>query len=417
MSPSAGPPVVIVGAGLAGLACAWELQQQNIPYRIFEASDGPGGRVRTDSVDGFLLDRGFQVYLTAYPEGQRVLDANALQFRRFLPGALIRYRGRFHRVMDPWRQPFAALASLLNPVGSMADKLRVARLRAASLSGSVDDLLNRPETTSLECLRAYGFSDSMIERFFRPFFAGIMLDSTLTVSSRMLEFVFRMMATGDTVLPANGMGAIPRFLAGRLPAATLEFNRRVLALTPQSVLLEGGESVAARAVVVATDGPTAGRLLPDLPAVSSRPVTCLYFAWDAPLPIKEPIIAFDGQAEGLIHNLCFPSLVAPSYAPPGRHLLGVTVLGLPNLSDPELTATVRRQLLAWFGPDAESATLLRIYRLAHAHPVPHPPGVFARPPRHPSGVWLTGDHCFFPSIQAALVHGRRSAEALASSLS
>ncbi|MFN9431449.1 MAG: FAD-dependent oxidoreductase, partial [Acidobacteriota bacterium] len=99
-------PVAIVGAGLAGLGCALELQRRNIPFQLFEASDSPGGRVRTDSVDGFLLDRGFQVYLTAYPEGQQLLDYPSLQFGRFLPGAMVRLDGRFHRVMDPWREPF-----------------------------------------------------------------------------------------------------------------------------------------------------------------------------------------------------------------------------------------------------------------------------------------------------------------------
>lgn len=180
-------PVLIVGAGLAGLACALELHNKGIEFVIHEASDGPGGRVRTDFVNGFQLDRGFQVYLTAYPEGRRVLNYEALNFGRFSPGAMVRLSGRFHRVMDPWREPFLALSQILNPVGSMKDKLLVARLRAVSLAGTPDDLLQKPETTSMKALQGYGFSQNMIERFFRPFFGGIMLDSQLQVSSRMLE--------------------------------------------------------------------------------------------------------------------------------------------------------------------------------------------------------------------------------------
>lgn len=249
-----GPDVVVVGGGLAGLACALHLSEAGVSVRLLEASDGVGGRVRTDVVEGFRLDRGFQVLLTAYPETRRVLDYEALELRPFLPGALVRRDGRFHELSDPWRRPSRVLLVLLSGVGTFADRLRVARYRARVLAGSLGDLFLRPETTALERLRNEGFSDTMIDAFFRPFFGGVLLDRGLAASSRMLDFVFRMMAAGDTALPAAGMGAIPEQIARRLPEGTVRLRARVTSVSPHEVRLESGEAIAARAVVVATAG-------------------------------------------------------------------------------------------------------------------------------------------------------------------
>lgn len=196
--------VIIVGAGLAGLACARTLHQAGLPFLLLEAADGLGGRVRTDRVEGFLLDRGFQVLQTAYPEAKRVLDYRALDLRAFAPGALVYFDGRLHRVADPWRQPQYLPATLLSPIGTLADKLRVARLRWRACRGGVDELFRRPETTTWEALRGQGFSASIIERFFRPFFSGVFFDRELAATSRMFEFVFRMLAGRRRPCPPGG---------------------------------------------------------------------------------------------------------------------------------------------------------------------------------------------------------------------
>ena len=184
--------VLIVGAGLAGLCCARALQKQGVDFLVLEAADGVGGRIRTDVVDGFRLDRGFQVFLTSYPEAKAVLDYDALDLKPFWPGALVRFRSKFHELADPGRRTFTAMNSVFSPIGSMADKLRVARLRARTLRGSIEDRFRDPETTSLQMLRDCGFSPSMIDRFFKPFLGGIFLDPELQTSSRMLSFLFRM---------------------------------------------------------------------------------------------------------------------------------------------------------------------------------------------------------------------------------
>jgi phytoene dehydrogenase-like protein len=411
------PPVVVVGAGLAGLACALHLSEAGVPVRLLEASDGVGGRVRTDVVEGFRLDRGFQVLLTAYPETRRVLDYAALDLKPFLPGALVRREGRFHELSDPWRRPSRLVSTLLCDVGTLADRLRIARYRARVRSGSLSALFSRPETTALGRLRGEGFSEPMIDAFFRPFFGGVLLDRGLSASSRMLDFVFRMMAEGEVALPAEGMGAIPEQIARRLPEGAVRLGARVASLTPREVRLESGETTAARAVVVATEGPEAARLTGQLAAPASRSATTLYFAAGR-APIAEPTLILDGNGRGPVNNLCFPSQVAPSYAPAGAALVSASVLEGPD--GPEaLEPAARAQLTEWFGAEVERWRLLRTYRIPHAQPDQTPPALepVERPVELAGGLFVCGDHRDTASLHGALVSGRRAAEAVGRAVS
>ena len=224
--------VVIVGAGLAGLCCAQDLTRAGIECRILESSDGVGGRVRTDQVDGFRLDRGFQILLTAYPEVRHRLDLAALQLATFEPGAVIRVDGGFHRVADPLRRPLLVAATLRAPVGSLADKVRLARLVLDVRTRRVGDLLRRPETTTAVRLSRAGFSDRMVETFWRPLFSGIQLDPDLDVSSRRFDVILRMLATGATAVPRRGMGAVPVQVAGTLPEGCVHLGTRVTGVAP-----------------------------------------------------------------------------------------------------------------------------------------------------------------------------------------
>jgi phytoene dehydrogenase-like protein len=421
MSASSGVfsrPVTIVGAGLAGLTCAVELNRAGIPIRLLEASDGIGGRVRTDQVEGFRLDRGFQVFFPAYPEAQRLLDLAALDLRPFEPGALIRAAERFHKVLDPFRRPMEALAGLMAPVGTLTDKLGVLRLRSEALAMSLETIFSLPERTAEAVLREAGISDLMLDRFFRPFLGSIFLDRSLGTSSRMFYFVYRMLAGGDTTLPAQGMGAIPAQLADRLPAGVIQFRSRVARVARIGdefwIILANGDRLSADVVVVATEGAVASRLTGAFPAPEPRAVTCLYFAAEK-APVEEPLLVLDGDGRGPVTTLCVPSRVAPAYAPPGAHLISAAVLGNPAETDEVLEAAVREQLGGWFGgSEVASWRHLRTYRIPLAL-FDQCPGVLepaSRPVRLQPGLYVCGDHVENASINGAMAAGRRAAEAV-----
>ncbi len=409
--------VVVVGAGMAGLSCALRLRERGLRPLVLETADRPGGRVRTDSMEGYRLDRGFQVLLTAYPEARRCFDYKALRLRRFAPGALVFAGGRFHRVSDPWRRPWQAVATLFSPVGSTAEKLRVLALRNRARQGSLAELRERPARTTLEHLLEAGISGSLLTRFFRPFLGGIFLERELVTSSRMFEFVFRMFAEGPAALPTAGMGSLATALVDRLPGETVRYGARVEAVDDGEVTLSTGERVPARATVVAVEGPEAARLVGDPPPPEGRGVTCLYFAADR-APLREPILVLDGEGTGPVNNLCVPSAVAPEYAPEGKSLVSASVLGLPAASDADLERAVRAQLGRWFGPQVEAWRHLRTYRIAYALPDQRPECLdpVERPARVHRWLFVCGDCRDTGSLQGALSSGRRAAEAVAESL-
>src|SRR5215207_3907389 len=374
--------VYVVGAGLAGLRCARRLHDKGVAATVLEATDGVGGRVRTDRVEDFLLDRGFQALLTAYPEAREALDYRELEPHPFYPGAMVRTGGRFVTVADPFRRRWDGLRTVLAPVGGLGDKLKVASLRRQVVAGSLEELFARPETTTREALAAHGLSDTIVDRFFRPLFGGVLLDRELGTSSRMFEFVYRMLSLGDVALPTRGMGAIGQQLAGGLPPDCVRLGQRVTAVGDGGLTLADGEKLPARAVVVATDGPTASELLGgEPPAPGSVAACCLYFAADR-APVDEPVIVLDGDGEGPVNNLCVPSAVAPTYAPPGAALISAAVLHRPGLpKGPDLEAAVLGQLADWFGSGVVAWRHLKTYHIPHAPPAPPPP---PRPaPRHP----------------------------------
>jgi phytoene dehydrogenase-like protein len=409
-------PVAIVGAGVAGLACALQLGQSGVAAQIFEASDRVGGRVRTDRVDGFAIDRGFQVLSTAYPEAKALLDLAALRLGRFAPGARVRIGGRFTNFVDPSRRPSDLPELLGSPVMPLTDQLRVAAFRLHTTRGSLAALYERPEQSALERLRARGFSDAAIEHFFRPFFAGVFLERELASSSRFLEFAFRHFALGDATLPADGMEAIPRQLAARLPADTIRVNAPVEAVEAGGVRVAGTRAESS-AVVVATDGETARGLVPTLPAVRHNATVCLSFAADGD-PVRAPMLVLDAERSGPVNHLCVPSAVSPSYAPAGQALVSASVIGAPGESDLELARAARTQLRGWFGAEVDDWRLIRADRIPLAIPQQLPGSLqpAERDVRVGPRLFVCGDHRDMASLHGALRSGRRAAAAVCAAL-
>jgi phytoene dehydrogenase-like protein len=409
--------IVIIGAGIAGLSCARRLHAAGIPFCILEASGRIGGRVKTDRIDGFLLDHGFQVLQDAYPEARRQLDYEALNLRSFAPGVIIRADGRFHRLADPRRMPQFLKETLRAPIGTFSDRLKLVQLSRRVGRGSLSDLFEQPDMLTMDFLRTAGFSETMIRRFFKPFFSGVCLDPHIRVSSNFFQFVFRMFVKGDATLPAGGMAAIPKQLAAGFPDGAVRTGARVASVGEGHVRLESGEDLKARAVVVATDGPETTRLLGTGEAITSRPVTCVYYSANRP-PVKEPFLVLNADDSDAVHSLSVPSLVAPTYAPAGQALISVVVLGYQDVRDNALEKKVKNQLSGWFGSAVADWQFLKAYRIRHAlsdqvpplHNPTVPVGQIKR------GIYVCGEYRSAPSIQWSLVSGRQAAEALMADL-
>ena len=398
-------PVVVVGAGLAGLACARRLQAAGTPVVVLEASDGVGGRVRTDVVDGMLLDRGFQVHNTGYPEARRVLDHDALDLRAFSAGALVRLGDRLHRVGDPRRLPTWAPSTALAPIGSVKDKAVIARLAAEAALRSPDALLDRPETTTCAALRDRGLSDTAIDRFVRPFLSGVFLEDELSTSSRFFDLVWRSFVLGTQCVPAGGHG--------RDPGAARAGARRAARQPGRAGRRPRGphrrERLDAQPSSSRRGARTPRRLLPGLPAPATRTVTTHYHLADEP-PVREPAIVLDAERAGPVANTVVLTNAAPSYAP-GRHLVSSSTL---KTGTPE--PAVRQHLSRLYGVDTSRWEHVAAYEVTDALPVQDPPVGRLRKPVRVDGRYVCGDHRDSASIQGALVSGRRAADAVLADL-
>ena len=411
--------VVIVGAGMAGLTAARALQRQGIRISIYEASDGVGGRVRTDVVDGFRLDRGFQVLFDAYPAVQRWLDLAQLDLAAFDPGAVIVRGGRSSILTDPlrdWRHTWPAFRS---DAATLSDKLRVLLLSLQCRQRSIADIRAGTDDTTVAYLRRFGFSEQSIDRFFRPFYGGIFLDRGLHTSAKCFLFDFKMLAMGRTVVPAMGMGAMSQQLASGLgDGVTIHLQQRIAGLVREDDRVVGirradGETVLADAVILATAALEVAQIagLP-VPTTAMGTVT-LYWEGDHALTTQRKLW-LNANDDAFVNNAAPLTVVAPSYAPAGRHLLSATVLGVPDLSDAELFARAENDLLELCGPAVQHYRRLRMYRIPYAQ-FAQPPGIHPTLPANRTvypGLYVAGEFTEASSINAAMISGEKAARAL-----
>ena len=454
--------VCIVGGGVSGLTAAITSKSggpRNDRVILLESSTSVGGRVQSDvTVDGITLDRGFAVFIEEYPFSKQLLDYDGLKLRKFLPGALVKLSNndRLARVADPLRQPMDIFAALSADIGSLTDKIKVLPLVFHVKMSTIEELFEEPETNTLSALRdRWGFSDDMIDKFFKPFLEGIYLAPLEEQSSRMFSFVFKMFSDGAATLPADGMGTISKQLAAKATSVGVDIrtNNVVSRISKEKsgfkIECSGGDIIS-KSVIVATDGPTARKLLATVDGLNGlsmegeqtqRSVGCLYYSFEGKAPVEEPILILNGIGSSRgnelnpVNNVCFPSVVSQDYTPFGTGLCSVTVLkdamALFKGRDGDLDLIVRKQISTWFPNHSESIMkkwkLERIYRIENAQPSqlsgPRPANTNGGRPcdsfcgtQLPHGLFVCGDHVATATLNGALESGVNAGNAAKSIL-
>ncbi|MFE0677342.1 NAD(P)/FAD-dependent oxidoreductase [Streptomyces sp. NPDC058867] len=395
--------VLVVGAGVAGLACARDLLDAGVGVRVLEASDDVGGRMRADRVDGFVVDRGFQVFNTSYPQVRRRMVLRDLRLRPFTPGVLVHDPSGRLRFSDPTRRPGTLPDLLPGRLAGARDMAALGALCARDMLAPTRLLKRSADTTTRTALAQAGVSEALVERFFRPFLSGVFLEDELVTSGRFFHLVWRSMLRGTLCLPTDGIGAVPHALATALPADTVRLETPVAGLTDTGLLTAAGAELPARAVVVATGPGPVAELLPEVDLPDYRVVTT--YSHVAPRsPLGEPTLLVDSRRRFL--NTVVLSDVVPSYAPAGHALIATSVLG----HDTEgRERQVREALGEAYGTGTEGWDLLTVRTVVDALPAMAPPLPLSRTTRVAPGRYVCGDHRATGSVQGAMASGARAA--------
>jgi hypothetical protein len=397
--------IAIVGGGIAGLTAAFVLTKAGRQVLLFEKSDQIGGRMRTDSLEGFQLDRGFQVFLTAYSEAQKVLDYHALNLGIFDPGAMIlRHNKKQTGVWDIMRMPGKLFDLVFNDLAAPSDLYRIWSLRSMLRKMTISQILTQPEKTTLAFLKDFGFSNRIIDQFFKPFYTGIFLENDLTTSSRMFCFVFKMFGEGDAALPAGGIQQIPKQLAAQLPEGTVYIDTEVHAIGAHFVNTNRGRFDVS-AVIVAAD--FANR------CKNWHETGVFYFSADES-PFKDKAIGLVPDDAGLVNSISVLSDVATGYAPNNKSLISIALKSWPKAhTEAQMLARVREELIKVV-PTSKAWRFLKSYHVSKALPENSRLKSLPDPSLLPDseGVFHCGDHLVFGSVNAAMLSGRLAAEAV-----
>ncbi len=408
-------PIAIIGAGAAGLVAARHLEAAGHAPVLFEAGDRPGGRLVTDRADGFTFDRGFQVLLTAYPENKHYLDYDALQLRTLTAGARVHTESGSFVLRDPRRQPLRALGTVFAPVGSLGDKFRLLKLVAELVRTSPADCFKGYETqTTQNYLTAtLGFSERMVERFFRPFFGGIYLEQELRTPAGEFRFILKMFAEGQAALPAAGIQAVGEQLAAALPRTDLRYRTPVAAVLDNGTrlrLADGSDVTCAATIIAAPPAPLLSSLRGQ--EIKWRSTTNLYFHQPGSAEV-EPLLRLVSRPAALLNTFTPISAAAPEYNTNGGILWSATLR--QSVDEPDSAATAAtRELAELLGIPATDLNYLRGYTVREAlpeldHSIHHHQPQSSRLTER---IFLAGDHQLNGSLDAAMRSGRLAAEAV-----
>ena len=400
------PSIHIIGGGISGLIAARVLEEHGLSATIIEATDRLGGRVKTDVVDGYSLDHGFQVLLTAYPAAKKYLDFDALALQEFLPGSAIFKNGKQKIIGDPLRNLSLLLPTLFSGIGTVNDKLKILALNRRLKKKSIQNIFAEKEQTTLVYLENIGFSEAIITNFFTPFFSGIFLENKLDTSSRMFEFVYKMFGEGNAALPKDGIQAIPKQLFEKLKSTTCVFNTKVKSVENGSIKLESGETLKSNFTIIATQ---ASGLVSNLKNQATLWKSCdtLYFEV-AKREIKKPLIGLIAAPNALINNIFYHTSLQTS-ATATKELLSVTVIDRQNLTNKQLVAEVQKELKELCNID--SCTFIKQYNIPMALPNLQDIQYEMLPSetRLTETIFLAGDTQLNGSLNAAMIAGERAA--------
>ena len=400
------PSIHIIGGGISGLIAARVLEEYGLSATIIEATDRLGGRVKTDVVDGYSLDHGFQVLLTAYPAAKKYLDFDALALQEFLPGSAIFKNGKQKIIGDPLRNLSLLLPTLFSGIGTVNDKLKILALNRRLKKKSIQNIFAEKEQTTLAYLENIGFSETIITDFFIPFFSGIFLENKLDTSSRMFEFVYKMFGEGNAALPKDGIQAIPKQLFEKLKSTTCIFNTKVKSVENGSIILESGETLKSNFTIIATQ---ASGLVSNLKNQATLWKSCdtLYFEV-AKREIKKPLIGLIAAPNALINNIFYHTSLQTS-ATATKELLSVTVIDRQNLTNKQLVTEVQKELKELCNIDY--CTFIKQYNIPMALPKLQDIQYEMLPSetRLTETIFLAGDTQLNGSLNAAMIAGERAA--------
>ncbi|EMF55538.1 NAD(P)/FAD-dependent oxidoreductase [Streptomyces bottropensis] len=432
--------VIVVGAGVAGLAAAAHLTRAGLRTTVLEAAPAVGGRMSTEKIDGFRLDRTTRLLSTSYPELRRTPGLDRLPLRAFAPGILLHADGRHQRAgaapvlrsargaltaaralasaprlpRNQGRSPARSSGTRPGRLGAPADQSRLAMALARLAATAPERLLTRVEVPAAQALTARGFPPRTIDGFVRPLLAALLADPALETSSRCADLALHTFATGRLCIPEGGADTLPELLAAALPPGSVRTGVQVTAISTTSVTTAHHGELTCRAVVLATDARSAAELLPGLRVPRFHPVTVLHHATDEP-PLTEPALLLDADRSGPVSHTAVVSQVDPSRAPAGRALITSTVLGTPP--DPaHLDATVRAQLARLYRTSTTRWELLAAHHVPEAVPAMPAPHDLRRPVRLLAGLYVCGDHRDTSTVQGALHSARRAAHAVLTDL-
>ena len=400
------PEIHIIGGGISGLIAATVLEQHGLRPTIIEASDRFGGRVKTDIVEGYSLDHGFQVLLTAYPTAKKYLDFKTLSLQEFLPGAAIFKNGKQKIIGDPLRNLSLLLPTLFSGIGTVNDKLKILALNRRLKKKSIQNIFTEKEQTTHSYLEELGFSSAIITDFFAPFFSGIFLENKLETSSRMFEFVYKMFGEGMATLPKDGIEAIPKQLAEKLKNTTCIFNTKVTKVENNSIKLESGETIKSDFTIIATQ---ASELVSNLKNQATPWKSCDTLYFETPKRnIKKNLIGLVAEPGALINNIFYHTSLQTS-ATAKKELLSVTVVDKQNLTNKQLVTEVQKELKELC--DIDSCSFIKHYNIPMALPNLKDLQYEMLPSetRLTQTIFLAGDMQLNGSLNAAMIAGERAA--------